>query len=284
MPKTPRPPDLDANGQPVGAQPQGHSTTGMFGDVLTGIGKGAGQTAFNLGNLVHKTPLLGQLTDKLATLVGPEGTDPEAAFSKNPQELEATNTAQKVGKVGEQVGEFFIPASASRLATVKGLVKLIPDTASPQAMALANKMLAQVGRVLGEAGSAAGVSAVHGDETPEKSAEIAGGTTAAGAALGATAKALLKTTVGRELAPYLTAIAAMNIVSPFTPGGMASTVGAFGLTRSMANRAFRSPKLRTQIGTRIAQGASKLGEAAAGAESEYRVPQRRRLKELEAGP
>ena len=255
----------------------GRSTVDALQGVLTGAAKGAGETVFNLGDLVHNTPGVGSVTDALSRVFG---GDPEATFDRgeavNPLALmagaddistEAKTGAERVGKFGEQVGEFMVPAGATRLATIRKLTQAIPDTLSPKAMAAANKLTSLVGRVLGEGASATGVAAIHGDKTPESAGAIAGGTTAAGEALSRTMTALMKTPMGRELLPYLTAIAASQIV-PFNMPGLAAVAGGFGLTRSMARRGFANPKVRAQVGKKITQGSRRVGQAAAGAYTE----------------
>lgn len=259
------------------------SLMGHASDIVTGIGKGAAETAFDLGSLVHKTPVIGQITDKLSSLIGPKGyypgADPSKAFSTTPPELESTNAYQKGGKVAEQVGEFLLPAGPARLEAVKSLVRLIPDAASPRAMALANKVLAHVGRVVGEAGSAGAVSAVHGDENPERPAEIAGGSTAAFEALGPMVRGLLKTKLGGEIAPMLAAISAMHLAGGMSELGLGAGLGAYGIMKRTASEALENPKVQAQVGKVITAGGTKAGELAAGAESESRVPKRRRLQE-----
>lgn len=270
------------------------STMRALEGFLAGAGKGAGETIYDLGNLVHKTPV-GRVTDALSRLLG---GDPEATFGNrallgftredlqrfgvadiapvNPLALvigaddistEARTGAERAGKFVEQVGEFFTPAKATRLATIRKLTQAIPNNLSPKAMQVANKVTALVGRVLGEGGSAAGVSALHGDETPENAAAIAGGTTGAGEALARTITALMKTPVGKELLPYLTAIAASQMM-PFSMPGLAAVAGGFGATRFAARQGFRNPKVRAQIGKRIAQGGRGAGRVAAGIATE----------------
>ena len=252
------------------------STIDQVTDVASGVGKGAGETMFNLGKVVHNTPGVGSVTDALARLFG---GDPDATFSGapvNPLALatgaddistEPTTTAERVGKVGEQVGEFMIPANATRFATIRKLTQAIPGNLSPQAMKAANKITSLVGRVLGEGASATGVAAVHGDETPESAGMVAGGTTAAGEALSRLVTGLMKTPVGKELLPYLTAIAASQAM-PFSMPGLAAVAGGFGATRFAARQGFKNPKVRAQMGKRIAQGGRGVGRVAAGVATE----------------
>lgn len=263
---------------------------GMARDVVTGAGKGAADTAVSLGSMVHSIPGVGDLTDMFAKMAAPlmggdALTDPKAAFNKPEATktqlgLDAENTAQSVGKTGEQIGEFFIPAPSSRLEAVKSLVRLIPDSASPRAMALGNKIARYAGRILGEAGSAAGVSAVHGDDNPEISGAIAGGTSAAAEGLGPMVKMLLGTKLGREIAPMLIAVGAMHAAGGITSDlGVGAGLGSYGVLRGTAKQALRNPKVQAQTGRAITQALTKGGELAAGSESEARVPKRRKLNE-----
>lgn len=268
----------------LGALQAQDSTTGHVQDVLTGVGKGASETAFDLGSMVHKIPLIGDLTDKLSSYIGPDpkkypGADPSKAFATVPKDLEPTNAYQSGGKTAEQVGEFFVPAPSARLEAIKGLVRLIPDTASPQAMKLANRVLAHVGRVVGEAGSAGAVSAVHGDDNPGTSALIAGVTAGASQALGPMAKSLLQTKLGREIAPMLAAITAMHMGGGMSELGLGAGLGTYGILKRTASDALENPKVQAQMGNAITKIGTKGGELAAGVESESRVPQRRRLKD-----
>lgn len=245
------------------------STVDTIGDVARGGVKGLGETIFRLGQVVHGIPGLGDLTDIIARAVGPEGTDPDAFFSQVPSVLEATNTAERVGKGVEQVGEFLIPASPARLAAIKGLVKLIPDNLGPEAMRVANKIMTQLGRAGGEAGSAAGVAALQGEEQPERAAAWAAGGHGVGE-IAAQAARLLKTPFGQQFAPFLAAVAALQGAGGLTPPGVASTIGAFGLARGAAKQALSSP---TAISTmqRTARTAGDVGgRLAAGTATELR--------------
>lgn len=85
----------------------------------------------------------------------------------------AEGTAEKAGKISEQVGEFLLPAGATRRAAISGLVHMIPDSASPGAMGVMNKVAALIGRPVGEAASAATVAGLHGEKEPEKEAMAA---------------------------------------------------------------------------------------------------------------
>lgn len=221
------------------------STVDTLIDVGRGVAKGAGQTAFNLGNLVHKTPLLGDLTDILARIAGSEDTSPDAAFAQTPDVLEAKSGAERFGKGVEQVGEFLLPAGPARLATIKRLVSMIPNQTPANQMRILNKAAALLGRVGGEAGSAAGVSMVHGESNPE----IEGGIAATAPLVGGAGRAgvqglssAMQTKAGRELLPYLAAVLGLNIAGGLTPAGVASSIGAFGIAKHGAQSFLKSPR------------------------------------------
>jgi hypothetical protein len=275
----PSPPQ--ANGEPPPPEEEeGGSVLGSLAGFGKGVAKQAGETAFDLGNLVHKTPLLGQLTDALAKAVGPQGTDPSAAFSRPPDELKASTGAEELGKTAAQVGEFFIPASPSRLAAVRQLVKLIPNASTARQMQMLNKIASLLGRTTGEAGSAAAVSALHGSEDPDVTAGAAG----AGPLLGKGAEAgvsalesAAKTKVGRDLIPYLAAVLGMNLAGGLTPAGISSSIGAFGLARQGARGFLRDPRKMKLAKRALSKGAEVGTRGAAGL---YDVS-RRRLPEEE---
>lgn len=253
------------------------STVGRVSDFATGVAKGAGQTAFNLGKMVNKTPILGDLTGALAKLVGPEGTDPDAAFAQDPEELKPTNTAQKFGKGAEQVGEFFIPGAAPRLAMTKGLAKLIPDAASPQMMKMLNRVASLAGRIGGDAASAGTIAAVHGDDNPEHAALAAGGGVAAGEALAPLVQ-LLRTPMGQRLFPLIAAGGTMSALGNITPGGLGLTMGAFGLAKEGARAIAKNPRTVPMVQRGVRAAGNLGGRAAAGAVDHVRM-ERRRLRE-----
>lgn len=265
------------------------STVGRAEGVLSGVAKGAGETAINLGKIVHKTPILGSLTDALAKLVGPEGTDPNQAFQQDAGKMqlrvgghdvttEAGNTAESIGKGLEQVGEFMIPAGPSRLATIRQLVKMIPNATKPSTMKMLVKAAQMAGRVGGEAASAGGVSMVHGEQDPQVEAAIAGGSPLAGEALSKMI-AILKTPFGQKVAPVLAAAGVMPILGGLTPSGIAGTMGTYGLVRGAAAQAIApGSKLVPRLQRAAKAGATFGGRASAGTADQLRL-QRRRLQE-----
>lgn len=253
------------------------SPTGVVKDMLTGVGKGAGDTAFNLGKAVHSLPLVGKFTDMVAKLVGPDAyhigqgavdagkTDPDAAFAKPPQQLEAENTAQQVGKTAEQVGEYFVPANATRSAVQAGLMKLIPEAASPRAVAVANKVIEYASRVIGEGASGSGVATAQGDEHPARAGAIAAGTTVSVEGLGAITRALLRTQIGKEIAPVLLASGVMSGIGglvagiPGAVGGgsLGASMGMYGVAKRAASAVLEgAPKLDVTAATHAAENAA----------------------------
>jgi hypothetical protein len=118
--------DLPSSGDPRAAwkpvRPEAQAAkpqTGILstlGDVAKGAIKGVGQTVTNLGALVHQIPGVDTAVD---ALYGKEGLS-KAAFAAANEDLAPTNTAQKVGKFGEQIAEVVLPGKAVTLAG-KGL-------------------------------------------------------------------------------------------------------------------------------------------------------------------
>lgn len=252
------------------------SESGGLDDFISGIGKGAGETAFNLGSLVHKTPLLGQLTDALAKAVGPEGTDPNAAFSKLPDQLEAKNTAEKLGKGAEQIGEFFIPAGPARLEAIEQIVKRLPNVMSPATAKMANKAAALAGRTLGEAGSSAAISKLHGGEDTGTEAMLAGSGPLLAEGWGNVAGSVMKSPLGRRVLPYLGAATAMNALGGVTGEGVGAGLAGFGLIRGILDHLTRNPQALPFVqrgGRRLIESGAR---AAAGVVDQT-TPKRRQL-------
>lgn len=128
----------DAQGNPV-APASGPSLAsragGVLADVGKGIAKGALSTATGVSSLLHEIPGIGE------TLA------PEAGIKAAEQVATPTNTAQKVGKYGEQTAEFFLPAGAEEKgAELLGkLAEYLPEGVkfSKGATKLAAKMIAE---------------------------------------------------------------------------------------------------------------------------------------------
>lgn len=81
---------------------------GVIANVGVGVLKGAGQTAANLGGLVHRIPGVSRAID---ALYGAPGLS-QQAFREANTYLEPTGAAQRTGKVGEQIAEVLIPGKA----------------------------------------------------------------------------------------------------------------------------------------------------------------------------
>ena len=92
-------------------------------DVATGVAKGAANTVAGLGELVHRIPGVTRGVDAAYEAAGfPVSSD--AAFHEARRVTQPTNTAQKVGFYGEQLGEFFLPTGVvsrgAKIATEAG--------------------------------------------------------------------------------------------------------------------------------------------------------------------
>lgn len=81
-------------------------------DVAIGAAKGVGNTVFGLGKMVRDYTPIGRLSDAIMP----------GAFDQRPPEITPSNTAQRIGFAGEQIGEFFLPISALAKAGTAGQV------------------------------------------------------------------------------------------------------------------------------------------------------------------
>lgn len=128
-------------------------------DAVTGAAKGAGHTAFELGNLasdaIQKIPLVGDDYKQIAP-------NADQAFASSPSILQPTNTAQKIGYGGEQIAEFFIPGMAEG------------GVLAPVAQRLAKMGL--LGDLVKGAATGGGVTAAQGGNPIVGAAGGAGGT------------------------------------------------------------------------------------------------------------
>jgi hypothetical protein len=93
-------------GDPIVAQ------SGNLQQMAVGALKGAGNTVFGLGKMVHDYTPLGRVSDAISP----------GAFDQKPPEIVPTNRAQEIGHTAEQVGEFFLPGTAAAKATRVGRV------------------------------------------------------------------------------------------------------------------------------------------------------------------
>jgi hypothetical protein len=89
--------------QPAAPEPE-RGVVGTALEVGKGAAKGVGNTLYGFGKLAHDYTPLGRLSDAVA---------PGAFEGAPPAILEPTNTPQKVGYYGEQVGEFFLPTGVA---------------------------------------------------------------------------------------------------------------------------------------------------------------------------
>lgn len=263
-------------------QPPKPGLRARVGELATGVAKGAGESVVGLGEMVHNTPVLGDLTDMLARMTG---GNPDDAFGAAHQQLTARpGSMEGTGKTMEQIAEFFLPVKGTgaakittlpmgmRQALIKRLVSAIPNGASPEMMARLNKLAAIGGRVGGEAGSAALVSSIHGNDDPEAPAAVAGSGPLVGAGASGAASAL-NTAWGKELAPYLAALGTAS-VAPFTMPGLGAAMGSFGLTRMAARRLLKNPTTVPKIQRTLRSGA-ELGARGLGAVTDQVMPRRR---------
>jgi hypothetical protein len=280
---------------PALRKPKPTSTMQKGKELISGVAKGAGESAFNLGNAVNSTPILGDITGALAKLVGPEGTDPDAAFSKTPDVLKAKTGAEDLGKSVEQMAEFFLPTGPGSKILSKFAPKLaqIANTgfrgagmeaaasaavpvanAIPKATGALNKAIPVVGKMAGDGAQAAGTAALHGDENPE----IPGLIGAAAPAMGAAGKGvagLLATPFGRQVGPYIAAILAMQGLGGATGAGLSGSMGAFALSKAGANQLLKKPQTIPSLRRIAGRGAESATTATAGAYDHIR---RRRLE------
>lgn len=121
------------------------SPAGVALDVATGVAKGAANTVAGLGELVHRVPGVSRAVDTLYSQPGVS----QASFREARRITTPTNTAQKVGFYGEQIGEFFLPTGA-----VSRGAKVASEVGKSGALTAAQ------GGSAGESAVASGVSAV----------------------------------------------------------------------------------------------------------------------------
>jgi len=279
-------------GKPASAAPQPSSggALGAVGDFVTGIAKGAGSTAANLGSLVSKVPGLGSfltgtgnaLGDLAATAiyghVAPPVTADQATAAAN-EALAPTNTAQKVGKIAEQVGETLIPAGA---------------------ITEAGKGLSLAGRIGLEGAANAGIAAAQGGN-PIVGGALGAAIPAAGAALRAAAPSLsaadaaavalanragvpvdAATATGNRAIAALQHVADRSLLGSLVGGKAtaAQTEAIEALGDQLASKIHGIPVTAEDAGTAAAAGVAKQIEGNAGLASDaYGV-----LRKIEADP
>lgn len=247
------------------------------GDLITGAAKGAGETAFNLGNAVHSIPGVGNITDFLAKALGPEGTDPDQAFAQVPGDLAASNTAQKVGKGAERIAEFVAPSRATFTAgSYLGRPALNAWLGTSQkarpilsgALSAAEKGL----NIAGDAAMSGAVGAAQGGDAIDAAKWSAGGDV--GGEVLSQAMRGLNTATGQKLGPLLAAIAAMKAMESMG-GGISGTLGGglggFSVARSLANQVIRKPgsvRRMRDVAELAGKRAGQIGAGASNVESD----------------
>ena len=276
--------------QPQTEKPSGaRGAVGAVLDAGVGAAKGLGESAFNLGRIAKGIPLVpglpqvtgmdatvGGLGNALAELVyGPSGQTADQAFSEVPPELEAQGTGEKVGKTLEQVIEFLLPAGKvgplGRLSA--DVVGSTPKAAGAVRRGLSN--LAWKGApIADDAFGAAGVAALHGDESPQSAAAWSAGGGVGGQALSQIAR-LLATPFGQQLGPYLAALAAMNAGGGLTQTGVGAGLTGFGLAKAAAQHAITRPGGVGKIRWAAEDLGQRGGTLAAGMADQARTPRRR---------
>lgn len=221
------------------------STLDTAKNVGTGFAKGAGETAVTLGRGVNAVaePMGNALMSGILQMQGvpserispPVHRDMNAAYD----DLEAHGTGEQVGKMGEQVAEYLLPAGAARKAAVEGLVRFgIPNSASAKTMSVLNKLYAIIGRSVGEGGSAAAVAGLHGEAKPEHEGMMA-------AAIPLATELLAKgITPAAWLAPYYVGGKAGKIMTGI--GGIAGGIGTTSAARQTMRRAL-DPSMVTKL-------------------------------------
>lgn len=260
---------VSQQGQAPAGQSQADWIKQALSDLGTGVAKGAGETAVNLGKAVHATPVIGSITDALAKLVGPEGTDPNQAFGQSTDQmgLGSDNGMQSTGKFVEQLAEMLgaapMAAEGAASATFKALPKGLPGE-------LAALMTHTAAPALGQ-GVAAGANAMlHGDQRPGEAAGIA----AAGPVVGTAAAELapfLKNKNIQAILSFIAGIAGSHVAGGLTTdAGAGAGLGAFGLTRMLSRQLMNKPGAVDTVQKVARRGIPKLATTAATVDSQAR--------------
>lgn len=157
------------------------------GEVAKGVGKGILSTAIGANKLTSKIPIAGQYLS----------ASPQQIQQAEPY-TQPSNTAQKIGKIGEQAAEFALPGGALRGAVKGGSVAAMLARSILEGVSAGGVSAVQTGGDMGEAvktaalgaGTSAGIEAAAKSVPAVKSAvaQILGKTTGAGA--GAVAEAM----------------------------------------------------------------------------------------------
>ncbi len=166
-------------------------------DVGTGIVKGAASTAVNLGQLVSDIPGFAEGVNALYRKLGIQGVDTKAALATAESELEPTNTAQQIGRVGEQTAEFLAPVGAGERLAVTVAQKAAPVFRN--APRLVRAAVQGAPRVAAQAATTGGVATAQGGD-PTSAAVMGGALPVVGGAVNAGAR-----WVGRQAIPLVRA-------------------------------------------------------------------------------
>jgi hypothetical protein len=245
----------------------------MLADVLSGAGKGAADTATSVIDLVPGSDYLTQLGDILggraaAAMYGEEAVTPKHMGREDREQfLQPTNTAERVGKGIEQVGEFILPGAATSKAVIGGAARMIPNALSPGAMAKANKAVAIGGRMVGDAAQNAGVALAQGDDNVDTEAAIGAGAPLVGAGLESLVPLIRNPIVARTL-PYLVAALGSSTMGGVTPLGIGAGLGGFGLMQGLTKQAIKSPQAIPKMRRAVQVGSRGVGRVAAGVSSQ----------------
>lgn len=222
-------------------------------DVVVGAVKGAGQTATNLGRLVHKIPLVSAATDALYGM--PKGAS-DQAFTIADRVLAPTNTAQRIGKGAEQIAEVLAPGKAITSAGTGLAARLAPRLAPVVGDTAANLLP----RAAVEAAGGAGM------------AEAQGGDPLVGGALGAAA-AIVPGLATSQTAATLREQAEKKVVQALGPTkerfkAMANRLSPQILQRGLggSRKALqeRAAGMVEQVGTQIDDALQQFGAQSSG--------------------
>lgn len=210
-----------------------------LGDVIIGALKGGGETAINLGAMLHKIPGVSEVVDKL---YGDEGSDRWFDAAKQTY-TQPTNTAQSIGRGAERVAETLIPAGKVLKASkgAAGLVQSLFSTGSRAA-----SVLPTVTRMGIEGAGGAAISAAQGGDA------TVGGVLSAGVPLVGRAVAAipssLKAQAGKQV---MQALGATKERYKAMSGKITPDVLRRGLTGSRESLKARADEMASQVGKQI---------------------------------
>jgi len=169
--QTPAPP-RSVPEQPLGELRQVFRNS--LGDAIIGALKGGGETAINLGALLHKIPGVSEVVDKM---YGQPGLS-AVAFDAAKAYTEPTNAMQSLGKGVEQVAELFVPAT--KIGQLGRGVQAMTRSRVPSGVA--STVAPTVARMAVEGTGGAAMSAAQGGDATLGGALAAGVPLVSGAA------------------------------------------------------------------------------------------------------